>query len=149
MFIQPCFIRNNSKALRDRLRKMGYKPFWSIDDIEDVDSKGLAVNNKPWGYPSFFIIYNPDHFIKNGFIDCKDNEELFFALAALNDKDDYNQWFTNDIEWVRCSYKTWKEQCSYYKDSSIYYRYHKADVDELRKHFRKSWFRRIRERIGI
>lgn len=155
MFTQPCFIRKNNKALRDRLSKMGYVPFYSTDDKDDNNSKGLGVNHKPWGEPSFFHIHNCNYFIESGFIDCNDNEELFFALAALRNDTDEGQWFIMDIDiYIHIDKGDWFMATDingkYHVGTKIEPCYcHKASVKELRNHFRKSWFRRLRDKIGI
>lgn len=157
MFTTPCFIRKNNKALRDRLSKMGYYPFYGTDDEEDYCnlSKGLGVNHKPWGAPSFFSIHNPDYFISCGWIDCGDNEDLFFALASLRNDTDKGQWFIMDIDiYTHIGKGDWFMATDingkYHVGTKIEPCYcHKASVEELKKHFRKSWFRRLMERIGI
>lgn len=140
MFTQPCFIRKNNEALRKKLRKMKYVPFYSIDEKDDKNSKGLGVNHKPWGEPSFFHITDCNYFINSGFIDCGDNEELFFALAALNDRNDYMQWFTDGKDWVLCDRDDFKEYFSYLYNRGEYKifdlgKFKKATAKELINHF--------------
>lgn len=145
MFTQPCFIRKNNEALRKKLRKLGYTPFFSTDEEDDNNSKGLGVNHKPWGEPSFFHITDCNYFIKSGFIDCGYNEELFFALAALDDRNDYMQWFTDGKDWVLCDRDDFKEYFFYLYNRGEYKifdlgKFKKATANELIKHFgRTHW----------
>lgn len=145
MFIKQCFIRKNNEVLRKKLRKIGYVPFYSTDDKYAKNSKGLAVNHKPWGEPSFFHITDCNYFIKEGFIDCGDNEKLFFALAALNDRNDYMQWFTDGKTWVLCDRDDFIDMYSVLHSGGKYSissldKFKKATDNELIKHFgRTPW----------
>ena len=38
--------------------------------------------------------------VRNGLIDCGDDEFLFIALAAMRDDTDNDQLFTNGIDWA-------------------------------------------------
>ncbi len=65
-------------------------------------------------------------------IDCGTNEELFLALAALNNETDKNQWFV--------CYSTGVEDfwylCKRHRIEDCYHHIHKATPKELIKHFK-------------
>ena len=96
-FIQPCFIRKNSPELRKKLEELGYKPFGSVKYEWDT-GRGLSTDNRLGEFESFdnnglenIIKCEPPDYENS--IDCGTNEELFFALAALRDDTNENQWF--------------------------------------------------------
>ena len=128
-FIQPCFIRKNTPEIINRLKALGIPH----NDFDDCDRPWIAVNYGMWisvdeGYDRLF----PDE------IDCDDNEELFFALAALRDDTDKNQWiideanecFGFDDSWMICDRHDMN-------DRVVYSHYRKATVEEINKHFKK------------
>lgn len=92
-FTHACFIRKNTPELREKLKDLGY----NTDEVKDT-SECIAtsyVNSKAVGISEdSFDDANP-HRTWNcaGRIDCKDNEELFLAIAALRNDSDINQWF--------------------------------------------------------
>ena len=98
-FIQPCFIRKNTPELRKKLEELGYKPFGSVKYEWDT-GWGLSTDNRLGEFESFdnngleniIKCESPDY---EDSIDCGTNEELFIALAALRDDNDYMQWFVS------------------------------------------------------
>lgn len=98
-FIQPCFIRKNSPELRKKLEELGYKPSYPIFQYPEVFKHIAACNffgSKYYGVSDDEVSHHGEikDAIKNGgMIDCGENEELFFALAALRDDTNENQWF--------------------------------------------------------
>ena len=90
MFTQDCFVRKNNPKLIEKLEKLGYvKPLY--DEEYDNDCViGLIAEQG-----DIFPLRKDDNtdYIKHGFIDCQDHEELFIALAALLNDTDRNQWF--------------------------------------------------------
>ena len=92
MFTTSCFIRKNTFAIRVELSKLGYEN--SSDNVvgdaiatSQVTSHYTTINQK------MYDDFNPHSTWSNNRIDCGDNEELFFALAALRDDTDKYQWF--------------------------------------------------------
>ena len=92
MFIYDCFIRKNTLELRKKLEKYGYKfvengvnewriPIYELSCICTSSGKYLGTTGN----------WSP-----HCYIDCKDNEELFFALSAIRDDSDKYQWFVGD-----------------------------------------------------
>ena len=144
-FIQPCFIRKNTPELRKKLEELGYEPCHRMTIYPNA-YKNIAVCNF---FGSRYYGVSDDETtrpgditdaIKNrGMIDCGTNEDLFFALAALRDDSDINQYFICD----KVSFTIGK---TYYPDDYLYYQYdeffdkqnwHKATVEELIEHFKK------------
>lgn len=99
MFITSCFIRKNTPELRKKLEELGYKPFGSVK-YEWNTEWGISTDNRLGEFESF-----DDNGLKNiikccssdyeNSIDCGTNEELFLALAALRNDNDYMQWFVS------------------------------------------------------
>lgn len=148
MFTCRCFVRVDSYELRKKLKDFGYWPFYDV--YEEEIGKILGVNHQPWNTPSYFIIHYPEMF--DDFIDCKDNVQLFLALAALNDSTDYMQWFTNGSDWILCDRDDWMDTystlCSGGKYSVVELnKFHKATPDELIKFYSRSNIKSIWERI--
>lgn len=122
-FMQHCFIRKNTPEIINRLKVLGIPQ----NDYDDGDRPWIAVNYGMWisvdkGYDRLF----PDE------IDCGENEELFFALIALRDDNDYMQWFVNNKnEFIKCERKYFHQE-----HLTIVFRdWHKATVNELIKYF--------------
>lgn len=138
-FTTPCFIRKNTPELRKKLEKLGYKS----RTISNNDKLCLATtaNNV---YAKYTIITNEmfdsvdPHRTWNcaGRIDCRTNEELFIAIAALRDDTDDNQWFTDSKEWFQCQYL---KVGMYYHDKPeiLFEKWHKATVNELIEYFKE------------
>ena len=144
-FIQPCFIRKNTPELRKKLEELGYEPCHQMTIYPNA-YKNIAVCNF---FGSRYYGVSDDEAarpgditdaIKNrGMIDCGTNENLFFALAALRDDSDINQYFICDKVSITLG-KT------YYPGDYLYYQYdeffnkqnwHKATVEEIIEHFKK------------
>jgi len=91
MFTTPCFLRKNTKEIANTIALIGYDLLFS------------ARNN----YGEYLVCNGNscqgqnDTTLKEStidFIDCGENEEMFFAIAALQDNIDINQLFKMDIE---------------------------------------------------
>lgn len=138
MFTQECFIRNNTKSLRYKLEKLGYKKsvFFQGDlpfiYVGDSNTLGAEYNEANYDAPILFHTNNSK-------IDCGTNEELFLAIAALRDNSDYMQWFVSDATayWLQhrpCFDDDPNKDNAYSvirKD-----KWHKATIEELIEHFR-------------
>lgn len=133
-FLQHCFIRKNTPELRKKLESFGYRH----NELDDGCRPWLAANH------GMYIS------VDEGFqrlpledVDCGRNEELFLALAALNDKNDYGQWFICKEEYLGNELKpvkvgTWQCCMSHYKLSySLSRLWRKATVSEIIEHFKK------------
>lgn len=123
-FTIPCYIRKDTKELRDKLKAIGYK---SIDD--DV-REGLVADRSGYMYS-----IEEDKLIDSTY-NCVDNEDLFLALAALRDDTDIYQWFTDGEKWVISDIHSLLELKGYFKTIKFdYSKTHKATAEELIKHF--------------
>lgn len=133
MFTQSCFIRNANKNLIHFISTLGYTPMYKTYRL-NKEGSNLVLEGVTWHFTD-----SDNH---PGCIDCGTNEELFLALAALQDDTDEGQWFVypesdywfkcdvSDIEAERNDPST-KMSCQ----SAWFYKSHKATPEELIKHF--------------
>ena len=139
MFIQPCFIRKNTPELRKKLEELGvnYDGFYGIENECIVTAYGPynntyhTLNHPPIGISYHTRKYGP---VKFKCLDCKTNENLFLALAALRDDSDYMQWFTDGEKWFQNKQND-IEVIRYGAGNPI--NFHKATVEEIIEHFKK------------
>lgn len=128
MFIQSCFIRKNTPEIINRLKELRIPH----NDYDNGDRPWIAFNYGMWisvdeGHNKLF----PDE------IDCGENEELFFALVALRDDTDKNQWVIDEANecfgwensWSICDKDDMNERV-------VYTHYRKATVEEIIEHFK-------------
>jgi len=89
-FITSCFIRKNTPELRKKLEELGYIQSengageWHIP-IEQLSWLGVNL------YDSGNFMGISGHWSQDWF-DCGENEDLFFALAALRKGSHKYQW---------------------------------------------------------
>ena len=77
-------------------------------------------------------------------IDCGDNVELFKALAAMNDENCREQWFTDGVTWGLCKDDYWDIQVAEWDarndderlNMSVSPQCHKATAEEIIAHFK-------------
>lgn len=133
-FIQNCFLRNAIKDYAIFVTILGYTPMYKIYR-NNIEGNNLVLESGTWHFTD-----SDNH---PNCIDCKTNEDLFFALAALRDDSDNRQWFVID-EYLGqeelpnillgslhlCT--TDKHEDSLPK----YFKYHKATPEELIKLFK-------------
>lgn len=125
MFTTHCFIRKNTTELRNKLLDMGYRQ--NIYDKNEYP--WLAVNH------NMFISVNEGFERLPEFnIDCGENIDLFLAIAALRDDNDYMQWFTDGEKWFQNKQND-IEVIKYGAGNPI--NFHKATVEELIKFYNK------------
>ena len=122
MFTQKCFIRKNTPELVNKLEELGYKALFSARS----------------GYGKYLYAFNGTivggeynaYDERSGFIDCKESEELFIAIASLRDDTDNIQWFTDGNGY-------WQQCIGSFKFPSLAKeKLHKATVQELIEHFK-------------
>lgn len=131
-FSTPCFVRvedaEKRKELMEWISRIGYMVYcWCWDGCVRVIRCWTSPNgvSKAVGYPCKQV--------RKSDIDCGCNIELFMALAAMNQENDREQWFTNGHEWVKCPDDVvTKQVIPSYSD------YHKATTSEIIKHFCKT-----------
>ena len=94
----PCFIRNNTPELREKLEQLGYTKAqtdqggWTDESINKCRLLWTDMNGL---YFHHYIESRPKSFFEEH-IDCGESEDLFLALAALREGSDYGQWFVYD-----------------------------------------------------
>lgn len=137
MFIQPCFIRKNTKELRDKLKDLGYEYCPQYDT--SCDSLHTRGSNILHGRPYFVDEHYTDLDSNNSFdgIDCEENDDLFLAIAALRDDTDKNQYFKHNSKnhFYKCDIDSFKDYfaiCNKELNDHIE-DYHKATIDELKE----------------
>lgn len=140
-FTTLCFIRKNTEELRKKLEELGYNLLNSGDttlDAHNYDGKGSHKNIEEGraiitSYGNLYgVIYNVDAVTKKGRSDCGTNEELFLAIAALRNDNNYMQWFTNGNHWYQNKINDREVERLGAGDPI---EYHKATVEELIEHF--------------
>lgn len=140
-FTTPCFIRNNTEALRKKLEELGYfndSPEWTNNcsiiwayqyPMKGFDTPVYVIAD------SFDIPFDKHSALCGKFVDCGTNEELFLAIAALRDDTDKYQWFTDGDLWFKCGDEVCNETIEYYLNK-YGRKIHKATVNELIEHFK-------------
>ena len=145
-YIQPCIIKNTPER-RAKLELLGviYDGYYGqnndfiVVDYGPYNNKYDTVNT----LPSNVSYHTYDGYKTFDYMDCGDNEDLFFALATLRDDTDINQWFIYNsmdciieklrtIDWFVCDENRIEDFACY--DSS-YLNCHKATVEEIIEHF--------------
>ncbi len=146
-FIQPCIIKNTPER-RAKLELLGviYDGYYGqnndfiVVDYGPYNNKYDTVNT----LPSNVSYHTYDGYKTFDYMDCGDNENLFFALATLRDDTDVNQWFIYNsmdciieklrtIDWFICNENSIEDFACY--DSS-YLNCHKATVEEIIEYFK-------------
>ena len=128
-FIQPCFIRKNTPELRKKLEVLGYNQHPSY--IEN--GQYLYLN---CGFYHIDVIGYSEEIER--MIDCGTNEDLFFALAALRDDTDINQWIIDEAnECFGLGDSMMICDRNNMNDRNIYTHYRKASVKEIIEYFKK------------
>lgn len=138
MFTASCFIRKNTPELINKLIDLGYVKALFDEEYTKSDVYGLIVDQGDI-VPLEHAMQEMELMFTYNFIDCGTNEDLFFALAALRDDSDINQYFF-------CDKVSFTIEKTYYPDDYLYYQYdeffdkqnwHKATVEELIEHFKE------------
>ena len=148
-FTTPCFVRvedaKERKVLTDWLEEIGYRVCicttfvnWNTMRCSMVERNGVATP-EVHAIPDYdydgecgidqFIYENSKKLVPD--YDCGSNIELFKALAAMNDKNDREQWFIEEGRMFKCT-----------SDKINNYSYHwlttrKATAEEIVEHFKK------------
>ena len=144
MFTTPVFIRKNTPELRHKLKELGYEICFC--------ARFSDINCWLFNTEDTIHVITPeqqDDFLgeikltKDKIIDCGTNDELFLALASLNDDSDYMQYFTNRYDFILCDREDWVDMYSVlcigkrhgYQD--VLDNYHKATKEEIIEHFKQ------------
>ena len=153
MFVQSCYIKKNNPELKAKLEQFGYHQDNNIPNT-NADCLVTSAFNDSYSLQTLSYIRQRNMYLAHGtdMIDCKMNEELFLAIAALrtaSDHDDYMQWFTDGMAVNQDHWYQYKEknslkdklyQKAQYGCSSVFNLFHKASVQELIMHFGNSHY---------
>jgi hypothetical protein len=101
-FTTPCFVRvenpEKRKELIEWLEGIGYKFL-----MRGLESNVLYVDvTSGCLLCAFESPVTQSEMVSKGYIDCGENTELFKALAAMNDENDREQWFTDGYHFELC-----------------------------------------------
>lgn len=123
MFTQSCFIRKDTQELRDKLKQIGLQPH---PCILPKSCAYLFVNRG--FYSQNEIGYQEE--VERAF-DCGENEELFLAIAALRDDNDFMQYFkAAEVDRLLLCRVKYIEDCTTFHEL-----YRKLTPEELIEHF--------------
>lgn len=90
-FTTPCFVRvenpEKRKELTEWLRNLGRK-------VMAAPNMHLVAQNGEGVCLWMELEYHTDKVFAKEFIDCGENIEMFKALAAMNDENDREQWYS-------------------------------------------------------
>lgn len=141
MFKQSCFIRLSTTDIVDRLHRLGGRQgthFWYSNNLTLL----VAESDKYYCLDNEYG--NAENLIKNGFVDCQTNKELFIAIASLRNDSDKNQWFICQEEYISThtmqlvKVGTWQMNTQYDKLTyGLKHLWRKASLQELIEHFTK------------
>ena len=128
-FTTPCFIYKNTNELREKLYRLGGRSGSNLWDIEintllGADKYSFRCYDNEYGVA--------ESLIRDNYIDCGTNEELFLAIAALRNDIDINQWFILQYgSWGKCECESMIDMWGDF-DEEIGEKYpRKATVEEL------------------
>ncbi|MDE6284828.1 MAG: hypothetical protein K2M17_03705 [Bacilli bacterium] len=145
--IQPVCIHKDTPNIRMRLGWMGYK---ELPTGRYYERTPKCLTPKPdeeflccvRGFYDIFPIGNKA--LLHNIIDCGTNEDLFLALVALNNKNDFQQWFVyrnkNGERWFKCpendieEYREDTRRSGY--NGAYIFESHKASIKEIIEHFK-------------
>lgn len=126
--ITPCFVciedADKRKEMFAWLGRIGYNSYdWYWGEYIRIircwtSPKGIS---KAVGYPCKQV--------RKTDIDCGTDIELFKALAAMNNNNDLEQWFTDGENWVLCTDPQMSKSVIPNYDA-----YRKATAEEILKH---------------
>lgn len=99
----PCFISHSTKELTERLYRFGGregKGFWHSTNstLLIAESTQYRCLDDEWG--------NKETLKKKGYIDCGDNEELFLAIASIEEHRAVGRWYRYREYLCRCYQRT-------------------------------------------
>lgn len=97
MFTQPCFIRKNTPELRKKLEELRYENR-HLSMVTNVEEYPLLQVYRDGFYDGII----GDECGLEFYIDCGNNEELFFALAALRDDTPIGSWYWFNDKLIKC-----------------------------------------------
>lgn len=138
-FNVSCFVRVQDVEERNKLIRWCEDVIWRnggfpVGSDWIVGEFVLCIRDITYccRYEELFLLNN------DAAIDCGENIELFKALAAMNDENDYMQWYVNEItdRWSLCIGMDHVEDDPTISKWEALER-HKASVEEIIEHFKK------------
>jgi hypothetical protein len=136
-FTTPCFVRVEDAGEREELLQwciaIGY--LCPVIPKEEIFGEVIICDGECVG-----IVHDPTAFSAiTTYKDCGTDIELFKALAAMNNENDYMQWFIigkGDVkDWfVRCDYHSIQDHPDY--ASFALMGYGRATAEEIIEHFK-------------
>lgn len=140
-FTTPCFVRvkdaEKRKELAVWLSSIGRYVSPAVTSSDD--HKDWVIVTEPYdpdldGYVGIWA-KTPK---SPAFIDCGENIELFKALAAINDENDREQWFTDTADdFCLCSSDRWSDEWQKENFEKYYCYWRKATAEEIIGHFKR------------
>ena len=136
-FTTPCFVRVEDAEKRDELlvwlKCIGYG---SCDFLWGNCIKIIRCWTTPKGVGK--AVGYPCKQVRKTDIDCGENIELFKALAAMNDDNDREQWFTDTAgDFCLCSSDRWSDEWQKENFEKYYCYWRKATAEEIIEHFKE------------
>lgn len=131
-FKTPCFVRVEDAEERKRLltwlQDIGYSLYQSVRELSYPIVCCNMIDDEPG---NAYGEHEEELVGASHACDCGTNIELFKALAAMNNENDREQWFTDGMNWRLCH------------DVSVtkmvipsYALYRKATAEEIVEHFK-------------
>lgn len=132
-FLVNCSIKKISQELSDILELLGYENGWDgFIHTEELKTSTFVSTKGFWSLSGFCEIWETERNFH-----CGTNEKLFLALAALNDTNDFMQWFISEKgDWFLCSYKKFDSNFAEQLIGSKKLEWHKATIEDLKEHFK-------------
>ena len=134
-FTTPCFVRIEDPEKRNNLREWAKNIGYNFVDVAGIESDYSDPQPYIEVFPHSFRSTTPQgnsfYVASRKAIDCGYNIELFKALAAMNDKNDREQWFTDGRDWRIC-----KTPIVTKAVVPSYALYHKATAQEIVEYFK-------------
>lgn len=142
-----CLIHSVSPKIREGLKQLGYIHYTHNEDAEYILVDPYAEDFTWWEHTGETLAEIIETWDFTNLYDCGTNEDLFLALAALREDNDYMQWFASNYlslyhpdspesiyQCKTLDYKDFFGDCPY---TSNYDDYHKMTANEIVEEFTK------------
>lgn len=145
-FLTPCFVRVEDPAEREKLIKWLKKIGWVFIGPYSKRRKYLLCKPTDKTVTAWVMNERYAESLENiGYVFCGTNVDLFRALAAMNDDNCLEQWFTDGQNWGICKDKYWAVQVAKWDvegnddmlEMAINPQCHKATAEEIVEYFKK------------
>jgi hypothetical protein len=140
-FTTPCFVRVEDAEKRDELldwlQDIGYDLYQSARSLNYPILCCNMIDDEPG---NVYGEYAEELTGLCGIFayDCGENIELFKALAAMNDENDREQWFTDTADdFCLCSSDRWSDEWQKENFEKYYCYWRKATAEEIIGHFKR------------